>query len=225
MGRMVKILGGIVIGLVALVVAGVAILTSLDFNDYKGVIAEEVKAATGRELAITGTLELDISLNPALTVEGLSFANAAWGSRPEMVTLQRLEAEVELMPLLTGEVRIKRLVLIGLDVLAETDAQGRGNWVFATAQAAAPGGGGGGGTLPVVERVRIQDVTLAYADGRTGERTTFAIKSLEANAQGLDAPLAFDLAGAYNGRCLPGEGAPGVVAAIAGRRCAVARVA
>jgi len=203
MGRMVKILGGIVIGLVALVVAGIAILTSLDFNDYKGVIADQVKAATGRDLAITGALDLDISLNPALTLEGLSFANAAWGSRPAMVSLKRLEAEVELMPLLTGEVRVKRLVLIGLDVLAETDAQGRGNWVFAADASAAPAGdgehGGGGGTLPVVERVRIQDVTLAYADGRTGERTTFGIKSLEASAQGLDAPLSFDLAGTYNG--------------------------
>ena len=200
MGRMVKILSGIVIGLVALVVAGVAILTSLDFNDYKGVIADQVKAATGRELAITGALDLDISLNPALTLEGLSFANAAWGSRPAMVSLKRLEAEVELMPLLTGEVRVKRLVLIGLDVLAETDAQGRGNWVFAATATAEPAeAGASGGTLPVVERVRIQDVTLVYADGRTGERTTLGIKSLEANAQGLDAPLAFDLAGAYNG--------------------------
>ena len=203
MGRMVKILGGIVIGLVALVVAGIAILTSLDFNDYKGVIADQVKAATGRELAITGTLELDISLTPALMVEGLSFANAAWGSRPQMVTLKRLEAEVELMPLLTGDVRVKRLVLSGLDVLAETDAQGRGNWVFGAAPAAAPAGGG---TLPVVERVRIQDVTLAYADGRTGERTTLGIKSLDASAQGLNAPLAFDLAGAYNGAAFRATG-------------------
>ncbi len=213
MGRMAKILGGIVIGLVALVVAGIAILKSLDFNDYKGVIAEQAKAATGRELVLTGNLELDISLNPALTLEGLSFANAAWGSRPEMVRLKRLEAEVELMPLLTGDVRVKRLVLIGLDVLAETDAKGRGNWVFATAptaKAAEPAtDDAGGATLPVVELVRIEDVTLAYADGVTGERMTFGIKSLEASAKGLDAPLTIDLAGAYNGAAFKAKGSLG----------------
>ena len=210
MGRMAKILGGIVIGLVALVVAGVAILKSLDFNDYKGIIAEEVKAATGRELAIAGTLELDISLNPALMVEGLSFANAAWGSRPEMVRLKRLEAEVELLPLLTGDVRVKRLVLSGLDVLVETDAKGLGNWVFAAQPAtAAPSGGGAGGPLPVVHLVRIEDVTLAYADGVTGERTTLGIESLEASAQGVDAPLAIDLAGALNGAAFQAKGSLG----------------
>ncbi len=213
MGRMAKILGGIVIGLVALVVAGVAILKSLDFNDYKGVIAEQVKAATGRELAITGSLELDVSLNPALTLEGLSFANAAWGSRPAMVGLERLEAEVELLPLLTGDVRVKRLVLIGLDVLAETDARGRGNWVFAaadSAKAAEPAAdGAGGATLPVVELVRIEDVTLVYADGVTGERMTFGIESLEARAKGLDAPLTIDLAGAYNGVAFKAKGSLG----------------
>jgi uncharacterized protein involved in outer membrane biogenesis len=105
-GRMVNILGGIVIALVALVVAGIAILTSLDFNDYKGVIADRVKAATGRELAIAGALDLDILLNPALTLEGLSFANAAWGSRPGMENLKRFEAEVELMSLLADRARV-----------------------------------------------------------------------------------------------------------------------
>ena len=209
MGRMAKILGGIVIGLVALVVAGVAILKSLDFNEYKDVIADQVKAATGRELTIAGTLELDISLNPALTLEGLSFANAAWGSRPAMVSLKRLEAEVELWPLLSGEVRVKRLVLVGLDVLAETDAQGRGNWVFAaadTATAEPADGGGAGGSLPVFHLVRIRDVTLAYVDGLTGARATLGLESLEASAQGLDAPLTFDLAGAYNGAAFRATG-------------------
>ena len=210
MGRMVKILSGIVIGLVALVVAGVAILTSLDFNDYKGVIADQVKAATGRELAITGALDLDISLNPALTLEGLSFANAAWGSRPAMVSLKRLEAEMELMPLLTGEVRVKRLVLIGLDVLAETDAQGRGNWVFAATATAEPAeAGASGGTLPVVERVRIQDVTLVYADGRTGRAHDLGHQVPGGQRPGPGRAPRLRPRGGLQRRRLPGDGAPG----------------
>ena len=105
-GHMVNILDGIVIVLVALVVARIAILKYLDFDDYKGIIADRVKAATGRKLAIAGALDLDILLNSALTLEGLSFANAAWGSRPGMENLKRFEAEVELMPLLADRARV-----------------------------------------------------------------------------------------------------------------------
>ena len=105
-GHMVNILDGIVIVLVALVVAGIAILKYLDFDDYKGVIADRVKATTGRKLAIAGALDLDNLLNPALTLEGLSFANAAWGLRSGMENLKRFEAEVELMPLLADCARV-----------------------------------------------------------------------------------------------------------------------
>ena len=119
MKRAWKILAVIAVLLVAVVVAGVAVLKSMDFNEYRGLIAEQVKAATGRDLTIAGDLRLDISLTPAVAVEGVTFANAAWGSRPEMVTLRRLEVQVELLPLLTGDVRVTRVVLIGLDALLD----------------------------------------------------------------------------------------------------------
>ena len=96
MKRWKKIVSAVVILLVAVVVAGIAIIKSLDFNEYRGLIAEQVKNATGRDLSITGRLDLELSLNPALTVEGVTFANASWGTRPEMVKLKRFSAEVPL---------------------------------------------------------------------------------------------------------------------------------
>ncbi len=188
--------------LVAVVVAGVAVLKSMDFNEYRGLIAEQVKAATGRDLTIAGDLRLDISLTPAVAVEGVTFANAPWGSRPEMVTLRRLEVQVELLPLLTGDVRVTRVVLIGLDALLETDARGRGNWEFAAPEEAAGKAAEEGGAavpLPVVHEVRIRDLKVAYRDGRTGRRTVIGLDSLEASAEGLDSPLHLALKGVFNG--------------------------
>ena len=49
MKRWRKILSGVVI----LVVAGIVIIKSLDFNEYRGLIAEQVKSATGRNLTIS----------------------------------------------------------------------------------------------------------------------------------------------------------------------------
>jgi len=121
MKRLTTILGIIAVLAVALVVAGVAILKSLDFNDYRALIAENVKEATGRDLVIEGNLDLQISLTPSVAVDGVKFANAAWGSSPEMMTMESFAAEVELIPLLSGDVQVKRIVLQGVDVLLETD--------------------------------------------------------------------------------------------------------
>ncbi|MFB3136259.1 MAG: AsmA family protein [Rhodospirillales bacterium] len=202
MKRAWKILTVIAVLLVAVVVAGVVVLKSMDFNEYRGLIAEQVKAATGRDLTIAGDLRLDISLTPAVAVEGVTFANAPWGSRPEMVTLRRLEAQVELLPLLTGDVRITRIVLIGLDALVETDAKGRGNWEFAAPEedaGKAAAEGGEATPLPVVHEVHIRDLKVVYRDGRTGQSTVIGLDSLEASAEGLDSPLHLALKGAYNG--------------------------
>ncbi len=202
MKRLFKTISILGVLLIAVVVAAVAVLSSLDFNDYKGVIAEEAKKATGRDLKISGDLKLNISLTPSLYVDGVTFANAPWGSRPDMVTLKRLEAEVALLPLLSSKVDVKRVVLIGLDLLAETDKQGRGNWQFGAADgkpAASAETSSGGGNLPLVRKVRIKDLRVTYRDGRTGEQTRLTLPSLDLGADGIDAPLRIALQGDVNG--------------------------
>jgi len=207
--RLFKTISILGVLLIALVVAAVAVLSSLDFNDYKGVIAEEAKKATGRDLKISGDLKLNISLTPSLYVDGVTFANAPWGSRPEMVTLKRLEAEVALLPLLSSEIDVKRLVLVGLDLLAETDKQGRGNWQFGAAdkKTPEPAAGSGGGMLPVVRKVHIEDLRVTYRDGRTGEQTRLNLPILDLGAEGVEAPLRISLKGDVNGEKFSASGA------------------
>ncbi len=201
-----KILSGVVILVVAGVVTGIVIIKSLDFNEYRGLIAEQVKSATGRDLTISGELNLSLSLSPSVVVEGVTFANAPWGSRNEMVKLKRLAVEVDLLPLLSGDVRVKRLVLVGLDLWAETDAKGRGNWELGptgiTARKKAEPQSSGLGTLPVVNRVRIEDLSLTYRDGRSGKKTTLRIASLDVRSDGIDAPMNIALTGDLNGQAV-----------------------
>ncbi len=214
MKRLFKTISILGVLLIAVAVAAVAVLSSLDFNDYKGVIAEEAKKATGRDLKISGDLKLNISLTPSLYVDGVTFANAPWGSRPDMVILKRLEAEVALLPLLSSKVDVKRVVLIGLDLLAETDKQGRGNWQFGAAdgKSAAPAEeSSGGGNLPLVRKVHIKDLRVTYHDGRTGEQTRLTLPSLDLGADGIEAPLRIALKGDVNGE---GFSAAGTIASI-----------
>src|SRR3546814_2746280 len=87
---------------------------------------------TGRDLAINGDLKLDIlTLSPSLVVNDVRFANAEWGSRPDMAVVERFEAEVALLPLISGNLVIQRIVLVGADILIETNQQGRTNLTVA----------------------------------------------------------------------------------------------
>ncbi|GAB6054176.1 AsmA family protein [Magnetospira thiophila] len=211
---MKKLLIGLVGLVVVLVIAVVVVLKSMDFNQYKGMIAEQAKAATGRDLMISGDIEVGISLTPSLMVEGVSLSNAEWGSRQEMVTLRRVEAQVSLLPLLTGTVDVQRFILKDVDALLETDKKGNGNWTFTAAEPAkAEEASEGPAALPVIREVVLENVKLTYHDGMTGKTTTAVVQSLTAHADSADSPLAFALRLDFNGAPITVEGQIGSLAA------------
>lgn len=214
-----KIFAGGLVLVAAVMVAGIAILMSIDFNQYRGPIADQVKAATGRELKIAGDLKLQVSLVPSVAVAGVTFANAPWGTRPEMAKVDSFAAEVELIPLLSSQVRVRRVVLSGLDLFLETDAKGRGNWeleeLAKQAQkppaAPAPADPGRPSALPVVHEVLLKDIRLTYFDGVAKKETSLALKQLDVKAPSADAPLTLKLEAAYNQAAILLDGRVGSV--------------
>jgi uncharacterized protein involved in outer membrane biogenesis len=191
--RIKHILTGLVILVVGIVAALFAIIKSTDFNAYKDVIAGQVKAATGRELVLAGNVEASISLTPRLTVHQVSFRNADSGSEPQMLTFDAIEAEIELIPLLSNEIRIKSIKLSGADILLETDKDGKGNWVMG-----AGGGGNSSVSLPIIQEVVIDQARLRYRDGQTGKLSAVTIGHLTATAPGPADPISLDLTGKIN---------------------------
>jgi len=220
--RVRTIVTAVAVAVVALFGVAYAILASIDFNQYRQLIAEQVKAATGRELTIKGDLKLAIGLSPAVAVNDVAFANAPWGSRPTMVEARRFEAQMRLLPLLFGEIQVDRIVLIDADILLETDKQGRGNWQFVTDSGAsekaeaAPSAEGGPMRLPTVNEVTIRDAKLTYRDGKTGETTILALQRALLAADGPSDRLRLDMEGAFNKLAFHVEGELGSVAALSG---------
>jgi uncharacterized protein involved in outer membrane biogenesis len=115
---------------VLLPATGYLFLRTRDFNRYKDVIANALKDATGRELSLEGDVDLKISFWPALVVTNVALANTPWGSQPEMIRIHRIEARVSLLRLLMGNVDLKQMAILGVDMVLETDAAGLGNWEF-----------------------------------------------------------------------------------------------
>lgn len=212
---LVKIVAVVVVAVIA---TGIAVISSIDVNDYRGDITEQAKLATGRDLHIDGKMDLSIGFSPAITVDGVRFANAPWGSGADMVKLGHAAVEVSLLPLLTGDVQVKRLVLRDVDVLLETDAKGTGNWEFAGAadKTKQDTSGGGAGSIPWVGMVEVQNLHVTWHDGKTGQTTAFSLDRFSGRSDGPDDPLAFNLAGSLNGQVFSGKGTTGALAALGG---------
>lgn len=93
-------------------------------------VVEAVRQATGRELTIAGPIRLAWSLAPTVEAKDVSLSNPPGFSRPDMAHIDRVQAQVALLPLLSRRVEIRHVQLAGPDVLLERDAQGHPNWVF-----------------------------------------------------------------------------------------------
>ena len=193
---------------VAVVAAGAAAiaLASFDPNSFKPDMIAAVKRATGRDLTLNGKIGIKVSLTPTIRVADASFSNPPGFSRPQMATLQGMEVQFALLPLLSKQLQIDRLLLIHPDILLETDAAGRANWqmtpqVSPTAPpgSQAPAQPGKSKTVVSVDTIRIQDGKLAYRDDQTAKIATIDLPKLDASAESPDSPLHLDMDGRYNG--------------------------
>ncbi len=206
-----KIIGIIVVVVVVIIGGGAAYLATMDVDEYRPEIARAAQDATGRALKLEGPLSLSISLTPTVSGEGISLANASWGSRPQMLTLRRFEVQLQLMPLLFGDIQINRLILVEPDILLETDAKGVGNWQFETmaAKGETTDDGGGDGAIPHIGRLLIEKGQLTYRDGVSGETTKIMLTSIEADAASPSDPLNLKVQATFNDMALKLNGSVG----------------
>jgi uncharacterized protein involved in outer membrane biogenesis len=152
-------------------------------------------------MLIEGDLHLGLSLIPTVAVDGVSFSNAAWGTQPQMAKVKSIEVKVALLPLLSGDILVERLILIEPDIFIETDAEGHGNWVFGESlpeRTARPEDKAAASGLAAVgvREIEISEGHFRYRAGDTGHTTLLVIDRLSAGADDTNSPLKLDLAGA-----------------------------
>lgn len=195
MKKYIRIISTISVVAIAVVVGVIAALKSIDINHFKSEIASELKNATGRDVKISGDINLSVSFSPKLMVEGVTFANAQWGSRSEMATLGLLEAEVNLLPLISGKMDINYINMSDLDLLLETDTKGNTNWDFqpaaskgdsATQESTAASSVT---SLPAVRDIRIRNVRVTYIDGAQKSKFSVAIPRMNLSAGAISEPM------------------------------------
>jgi uncharacterized protein involved in outer membrane biogenesis len=73
---------------------------------------------------------LQLSLVPTIGVAGVRFGNPPWTEHNQLITVERVEARLAVLPLFRGEATLKHLTVEGARVMLETDRDGRGNWLL-----------------------------------------------------------------------------------------------
>ena len=103
--------------LIFLVIAGVGIaVATLDPNDYKEQITEQVKKTTGRELTLEGDISWSLFPWLGLNLGKTSLANAeGFGDQP-FAELEEIDIHVAIMPLIKKQVQAKKVLISGVSV-------------------------------------------------------------------------------------------------------------
>jgi len=114
---MKKLLIGIVAFFAVVIIGLVIAINMVNLNKYKPQIEQAVKDHSGYELKING--DIGTSLSPiGISIKDVSVKNPEIKTNQEIMTLKKLSIAVELMPLLSKEVKVKYITLndLSLDV-------------------------------------------------------------------------------------------------------------
>jgi AsmA protein len=202
----------IALGLIVVVIgAAIAIPFVVPTETYKQQLEAQIERATGRTLTIAGPLEFSILPQLALAAEDVRFANRPGAAEADMASLQELQVQLKLWPLLRGAVEVDRFVLVKPVVHLEVDQQGRPNWQLGGEPPAEQtpeqtGGEGGGPGVPVTELklgdIRIVDGTATYSDAASGRTERIEGINLSVSLPDLRSRLAAEGSLAYKGRTI-----------------------
>ena len=197
MSRLIAISAGIVMLLIAVVVAAALLVPS---SVYKQRVVALVKAQTGRDLTIGGDVSLSFFPRLAVKVENVDLSNAPWGKDKSMASMGELRAAIKLLPLFKGDVEIDSFVLVDPVIHLEVKADGTPNWQFASASApvtpapSSPSSGSSNASLNQIRlgEVSIENGTATYRNAQTGQSLAFEAVNLDLSLPGIDEPFNAD---------------------------------
>ncbi len=189
---------------IVLLAVVVIYLGTADLSQHRDLIAQQISKVSGRRFSLNGEFDLNISMTPSVLITKLSFANASWASQPEMLTVERVEAEIELLPLIRGDIHIPHFHLQGVKTIVETDSRGTSNWVLTEPDAehvdTPRADKGAGFKLPWVGDMQISKVELVYQDGQSGQTVSAKLDHATIGSTDPNSPLVLYVIGSVDNK-------------------------
>ena len=171
MNNSVKIIVGAIGGAIILLAAGVWYASAtVDPVQLTKLLSTSVKSSTGRDLKINGPVSLSFFPGISVSAEHLSLSNATWASNPEMLTLNRIDLNIKMLPLLSKRIEVDSVKLAGLDLHLQKNASGKVNWDMSADSSSTASGSDNAGTSSVgdnliyMDSVSVVDAQIRYQD-------------------------------------------------------------
>ncbi|WP_425273987.1 AsmA family protein [Paraburkholderia lacunae] len=133
-----------------MIAALVVFLLTFDWNRARPWIDDKVTQAIGRQFHITGDLKVGWQRPPSETgwrrwvpwprfsAQHITIANPDWAKQPQFATLDEIDFQVEVLPLLARDIVIPTINLVNPSIDLERLEDNRNNWTFRFNQPAEP---------------------------------------------------------------------------------------
>ncbi|RZF30258.1 AsmA family protein [Paraburkholderia sp. UYCP14C] len=148
--RVGKIFAWLLATLIILIVALVIFILSFDWNRARPYIDDKVSQAIGRPFVINGDLKVGWRHAvgetgwrgwvpwPRFSAANITIGNPDWTKQPQFATLDEIDFEVEVLPLLAHDIVIPAINFVNPSVDLERLVDGRNNWTFKLASSGGP---------------------------------------------------------------------------------------
>lgn len=199
----------VVVLLLAAVIGLTAFVLTFNPNNYKARIEQIVKEKTGRTLTIGGQMHMAIFPRLGLRLSRVSLSNPpGFNDQSPFASIDKLELDVELLPLFSHKLIVDHVLLDGLDLNLIRHADGKANWqgLAGKASGAAPAVAvkpakptaaslaAGAPFALAVAGVDLRGARVVYNDQLARRRIVVAPLNMSVGhlAQGRSAPLKLD---------------------------------
>ncbi|MEM5311401.1 AsmA family protein [Paraburkholderia sp. JHI869] len=190
-----RTLARIIAWLVAVVVVLIAVLVvfilTFDWNHAKPYVNEKVTEAIGRPFAIEGDLKVGWQKPPGETgwrawvpwprfsATQIEIANPDWTKSPHFATLDEIDFEVAVLPLLAHDIVIPAINLVNPSIDVERLVDGRNNWTFKL-----PASSG-----PSTWRLDLHDITFSSGNIDVSDQQTKTDVKIAVSLLGQGIPI------------------------------------
>lgn len=170
----------------AVVAGGVGVITGYanlsDVDGWAEDLQDQVFRVSGQRLHIDGPVDFTMTMPSRIVLEGVRLQNVKGGKARDMLRAKSLVAEVDMLPLVVGDVAVPRVRLVEPEIMVEIDRRGRSNWEALTRLEPASTGTPpvGGFNLPTVlssGNLTLSGGTVTVSNAGAGTTTSFSLPS------------------------------------------------
>ncbi|WP_277187998.1 AsmA family protein [Caballeronia sp. BR00000012568055] len=192
MGKRVGKVIGWFFGILAVLIAIlVVIFLTFDWNRLRPWIDDKVSDAIGRRFEITGDLKVGWKRPPNETgwkrwvpwprfsAEKITIANPDWARQKFFATLDEIDFQVEVLPLLAHDIVIPSINLVNPSIDVERLKDNRNNWTFKFKQS----------TEPSTWNLKLGDISLAKGTVDVHDEVTKAEMNVVIDTLGQPVPI------------------------------------